>query len=341
MTPLLDRKLVFVTGKGGVGKSTVAAALAMTAARQGKRVLACEFDAKGDLLASFAGAGATGGRQGKPLAFAPREIAPNLYAMAMDPEESLKEYLKLNLRIPLITKVGALSTAFDFLANAAPGIREIVTVGKVAFEARENNYDIVVVDATASGHIVGQLRAPQAINELVGVGAIRSQTGWMLKILNDPNQCGVVITTTAHEMPVHETVELLASLRRDTDVDIAGVVVNRLLPELFVSSEGKAFDVLNRSTREGSSDPGRESRELRKRFDAELDNASAAGALIEGASLARTQRRNEVVQLEALSAALARFGVGQPALIPMLFDVVPGYETTRIVAEHLVDEWGM
>lgn len=330
MTPLLDRKLLFVTGKGGVGKSTVAAALAMTAAQQGKRVLACEFDAKGDLLASFAGAGATGGRQGQPLAYAPREIQANLFAMAMDPEESLKEYLKRNLRIPLITKIGALSTAFDFLANAAPGIREIVTVGKVAFEARENNYDIVIVDATASGHIVGQLRAPQAINELVGVGAIRSQTNWMLGILADPNRCGVVITTTAHEMPVLETIQLMSAIRKDTEVDIAGVVVNRLLPELFVSGDAKAFDALIR-------DP----RELRRRFVTQLDDPRTADALIEGAVLARTQRRNEVVQLEALAVALSRFGIGQPALIPMLFDEVPGYETTRVVAEHLIDEWSL
>jgi anion-transporting ArsA/GET3 family ATPase len=327
MTALLNRKLIFVTGKGGVGKSTVAAALAMTAAQQGKKVLACEFDAKGDLLASFAGAGATGGRQGKPLTFAPREIQPNLYAMAMDPEESLKEYLKLNLRIPLITKVGALSTAFDFLANAAPGIREIVTVGKVAFEVREKHYDLVVVDATASGHIVGQLRAPQAINELVGVGAIRSQTGWMLDIFADPERCGVVITTTAHEMPVNETNDLIESLRRDTQVDIAGVVVNRLLPELLVASETKAFEALAASNLKG--------------FRSELADPTAAEALIAGAQLARTQRRNEVVQLEALNKILRAHSIGQPALIPMLFDAVPGYETTRIVAEHLADEWGI
>jgi anion-transporting ArsA/GET3 family ATPase len=321
--PLLDRQLIFVTGKGGVGKSTIAAALAMTAAQQGKRVLACEFDAKGDLLASFAGAGSTGGRQSKPLTFVPREIQTKLFAMAMDPEESLKEYLKINLRIPLITKVGALSTAFDFLANAAPGIREIVTIGKVAFEVRERRYDLVVVDATASGHIVGQLRAPQAINELVGVGAIRSQTGWMLDILNDSNRCGIVITTTAHEMPVNETNDLITALRRDTDVDIAGIVVNRLLPELFVASDSKAFERLNTEA-----------------FGRELGDPQAANALIEGARLSRTQHRNEVIQLEALHAILRTHSIGHPALIPMLFDAVPGYETTRMVAEHLTDEWG-
>jgi anion-transporting ArsA/GET3 family ATPase len=324
--PLLDRQLIFVTGKGGVGKSTVAAALAMTAAQQGKSVLACEFDAKGDLLASFASAGATGGRQSKPLTFVPREIQPKLFAMAMDPEESLKEYLKMNLRIPLITKVGALSTAFDFLANAAPGIREIVTVGKVAYEVRERHYDLVVVDATASGHIVGQLRAPQAINELVGVGAIRSQTGWMLDVFNDPDRCGVVIVTTAHEMPVHETNDLIESLRRDTDVDIAGVVVNRLLPELFVASDAKAFDKLAASDLQA--------------FTKQLTDPAAAVALVEGARLSRTQHLNEVAQLEALHDILRTHNIGQPALIPMLFDAAPGFETTRIVAEHLADEWG-
>ncbi len=323
MLPLLDRQLIFVTGKGGVGKSTVAAALAMTASQQGKRVLACEFDAKGDLLASFAGAGATGGRQSKPLTYTPREIQPKLFAMAMDPEESLKEYLKMNLRIPLITKVGALSTAFDFLANAAPGIREIVTVGKVAYEVRERHYDLVVVDATASGHIVGQLRAPQAINELVGVGAIRSQTGWMLDIFNDPDRCGVIITTTAHEMPVHETNDLITSLRNDTDVDIAGVVVNRLLPELFVANDSKAFEKLDAEI-----------------FGRQLNDPNAAAKLLDGARLSRTQHRNEGIQLEALFEILRTHSIGQPALIPMLFDAMPGYETTRMVAEHLRDEWG-
>ena len=158
MTDLLDRRLLFVTGKGGVGKTTVAAALALLAATQGKRTLVCEVDAKGD-LADFFETGPTG--------FQPREVQPRLFAMSMDTEESLKEYLSLQLRLPLMARIGPLARIFEFVATAAPGVKEILTVGKLTWEVRERHYDLVVVDAPPTGHIVGQLAAPEAINELV------------------------------------------------------------------------------------------------------------------------------------------------------------------------------
>ena len=106
--------------------------------------------------------------------------------MSMDTEASLREYLRLNLKIPVVGRIGPLAKAFDFVATAAPGVREILTVGKLCYEVRERHYDLVVVDAPATGHIVGQLAAPQAINDLVKVGLIRTQTDWMLDILSDP-----------------------------------------------------------------------------------------------------------------------------------------------------------
>ena len=176
MSSLLDRKLLFVTGKGGVGKTTVAAALGALAAGHGKRTLVCEVDAKGN-LADFFEAGRTG--------FDPTEVSPNVFAMSMNTEESLKEYLSLQLKLPVLARIGPLARTFDFVANAAPGVKEILTVGKLAWEVRERHYDLVVVDASASGHIVGQLAAPEAIKELVQVGLVRDQTGWMLDILGD------------------------------------------------------------------------------------------------------------------------------------------------------------
>ncbi|MEZ5140128.1 MAG: ArsA family ATPase [Acidimicrobiales bacterium] len=235
MTALLDRKLLFVTGKGGVGKSTIAASLGLLAAEQGKRTLVCEVDAKGN-LADFYEAG--------PTSFAARELQPDLFAMSMDTEESLKEYLSLQLKIPLLAKIGPLARTFDFIANAAPGVKEILTIGKLAWEVKERHYDLVVVDSVASGHIVGQLTAPQGINELVQVGMVRNQTQWMLDILHDPRQTGVVIVSAPEEMPVAETIELADRLEAETEVDLAAVVVNRVLPELFTEREEALFEAL-------------------------------------------------------------------------------------------------
>src|SRR5436190_22111832 len=192
-TPLLERKLLFVTGKGGVGKTTIASALALLASQHGKKTLLCEVEAKGNLSDFFE----TG-----PTRFEEREIAPRLWAMSMDTEASLNQYLSLQLKLPRIARVGPLARMFDFVATAAPGVKEIVTVGKLVWEVKERHYDLVVVDASPTGHIIGQLAAPQAINELVQVGLVRQQTGWMLEILGDPARTGLVIVTTPEEMPV-------------------------------------------------------------------------------------------------------------------------------------------
>ena len=314
MTPLLDRRLVFVTGKGGVGKTTVAAALALFASEHGRRTLLCEIDAKGDIAAYLETA---------PTDFAGREVLPGLFAMSMDTEASLREYLKLNLRIPVVGRIGPLARAFDFVATAAPGVREILTVGKLCYEVRERHYDLVVVDASATGHIVGQLAAPQAINELVKVGLIRSQTDWMVEILSDPARTGLVIVTTPEEMPVNETMELAGRVGRETSVDLAAVVVNRVLPELFARNEEEVFDRL-----------------CLPEHAAELATLVEGDPtpVLEGARLAVTLRRTRAGHLERLRAGL---DPSVPMLyLPFLFTRFHGLRTIRQVARSLGEEMG-
>jgi anion-transporting ArsA/GET3 family ATPase len=311
---LLERKLVFVTGKGGVGKTAVAAALAWLAADRGRRTLVCEVDAKGNLADFFE----TG-----PTRFEEREIAPRLWAMSMDTEASLRQYLSLQLKLPLLARMGPLTSMFDFVATAAPGVKEIVTVGKLCWEVRERHYDLIIVDASASGHIVSQLAAPQAINQLVQVGLVRQQTDWMLDILDDPATTGLAVVATPAEMPVSETLELTSRLRTETKVDLAAVVVNRVLPELFGRGEGEVFDRL--ATPEGES-----------RLDAVVGGTTKP--LMDAARLTVTMRRSRTEHLERLRQAI---DPSVPLLyVPYLFFRRHGLRATHQLADALAAELG-
>jgi anion-transporting ArsA/GET3 family ATPase len=311
---LLERRLLFVTGKGGVGKTSVAAALGMLASSRGQRTLLVEIDAKSALNDVFE----TGS-----LRFEPREIAPNLFAMAMDTEESLKEYLKLQLRIPLLGRIGPLAKSLDFVATAAPGVKEILTVGKIAWEVKERHYDLVVVDASATGHVVGQLAAPEAINDLVKVGRVRDQTRWMLDLLSDPVITGAVVVATPEEMPVTETLELVDRLEAETQVPLAGVVVNKVLPELFGRGEQEVFDLLRA--------PSHAARLTRLA-------GGPVTPVLEGAQLAVTLRRTRADHITRLRTQLPQ---DLPLLyVPYLFTRTHGLRATNHIADALGAELG-
>lgn len=216
---LLGRRLLFVTGKGGTGKSTIAASIAVLAAQRGLRTLLCEMDAKGSIARSLCV---------ETPGFSPVLVRPNLSIMTMDTESSLREYLRIQLRLPFIMKLGPLAAMFDYVADAAPGVKEILSVGKLCYEVREDHFDLVIVDSEASGHIVSQISSPTVIRNLVPRGPLADQTRWMLNILESRSQCGVVVVSTPEELSVSETISLVNRLRNETKVNIAAVVLNRI-----------------------------------------------------------------------------------------------------------------
>jgi anion-transporting ArsA/GET3 family ATPase len=312
---LLERRLLFFTGKGGVGKSTVTAATALLAAERGKRVLLVEVDAKDNLTALFEHA---------PVGFEPKQIHPGVHAMQMNTEASLREYLRVNVKVPVIGRIGPLARAFDFVANAAPGVKEILTVGKVCWELRESlagraDWDLIVVDAAATGHVIGQLDAPRAIQDLVHVGPVRQQTDWMVELLSDPALTALNVVTAPEEMPVNETIELVAKAREQLDVPLGVVIVNRVLPELFTHADETVFDALR----------SKAATEL-------LVERAGPGvlAVLDAARLAVSLRRTRSPYLGEL-----RDTVDLPLLLlPYLFVRDHGLRVTRMVAEALGQE---
>jgi anion-transporting ArsA/GET3 family ATPase len=315
---LLDRRLLFVTGKGGVGKTSVAAAIAHLAARSGRRTLVCEMDAKGALADAF---------DTMALDFEPRPVEQNLVAMAMNTEDALREYLRLFVRIPLLGRIGPLARTFDFVADAAPGVKEILGVGKLCHEVREGTYDLIVVDAEATGHIVAQLGAPKVISDLVQVGLVRDQTGWMLDILCDPAITGVVVVTTPEEMPVTETLDLVGRLERETGVAPSVIVANRVQHAVFDERQCDVFERLDMVENVGSVEPM-------------LIEAAgrAVRTVMEAARI--TERRAEVGagHLERLRDGLA--ADLDTIVVPELYTRASGRRVVTLLAEALSDQIG-
>ena len=315
MTALLDLDMLWVTGKGGVGKTSIAAALADVAARSGRRTLVCEMDAKGALAAALGE---------DDLGFEPTEVSPNLHAMTMSTEDALREYLRLFVKIPLIGRIGPLAKTFDFVADAAPGVKEILGVGKLCFEVREQHYDLVVIDAEASGHIVSQIGAPKVIADLVQVGLVRDQTQWMLDILNDPARTGVAVVTTPEEMPVTESAELLQRLTAETGAHASAVIANRVLPMLFDRREQVVVEQLESAlpTLTAAIGPG-------------------APMVLEAARLTDARRRTGAEHLRWLQTELQRDAIHSDlpiVTVPELFSREPGHSVVSLIVDGLAEE---
>ena len=222
-------RVLIVAGKGGVGKTTVSAALAQMAADHGLNTLVVELEGK-------AGLGACFGRP-EPLGYEETELAPaasgtgHIRARTLTPDDALIEYLA-DHGLRRVSKRLVSSGAIDVVATAAPGIRDILVLGKVKQLERNRAADLIIVDAPAAGHTLTFLTSAQGFMDAVRVGPIRVQAGDVIELLTDPQRCQVVLVTLPEETPVNEVVETAFSLEDRVGVSLGPVVVNGIYPRL-------------------------------------------------------------------------------------------------------------
>ncbi|MDQ6745915.1 MAG: ArsA family ATPase [Actinomycetota bacterium] len=228
MRGLLDRRLIFVTGKGGVGKSTVATALGLLASRHGLRTIVAELAGQRHSQQAFQ-------QEGAP--FQEVELAPGLFTISIDPQHAMEEYLRV--KTGAVGHMLASSKLFSAFTMATPGMRELLSIGKIwelaQLQRRTRGaapYDLVIVDAPATGHGVGILKTPRTFADIARVGPIAHQGRAIAQTIADRSFTALVAVTTAEEMPVNETLAMREAVDRE-GLALQSVVLNAVYPRRF------------------------------------------------------------------------------------------------------------
>jgi anion-transporting ArsA/GET3 family ATPase len=304
MSTLADKRFVLVTGKGGVGKTTVCAAEAISLAAKGKRVLVAMCNAK-ERLSTMLGSA--------PIGPDVVPVADGVWAVNMQPEKALQEYGVLVLHSRALAR-----TLFDnkyvraFL-RGVPGMQEWSMLGKAWWHTTETRpdgsfkYDVVILDAPATGHGIDMLRVPKVIIDVVPPGLLRRDAERAWTLFRDPATCAIVLVALPEEMPTTETIELASALR-ELGLPIGRVIVNGVLPPLFSSEERGALLALP------ALDP-----------KTPADAALAAG---------KERAVREAMQAESLHRLTTSLTVA-PSFLPLLFEDAATPESVRKLAKRV------
>jgi anion-transporting ArsA/GET3 family ATPase len=233
MLALDRRRFLFVTGKGGVGKSTVCAALAASLAAEGKRVLVAVTGAK-ERLSTLLG--------GPPLDTSVREIVPRVFGVRLSAEVAIREYGHLKLKSRALADALFENRYVQGFFAGAPGLKEWALLGKAWYHSTEvvdgkPRFDCVLFDAPATGHGLDMLRVPKVLVELSPPGLLRTDAERAWRMLQDPSESGVVIVAIPEELPVNETEELVRAVRGELSLPVAALVVNAVRSELFGAAD--------------------------------------------------------------------------------------------------------
>lgn len=228
---LLARRVLIVLGKGGVGKTTVSAALAKLCTSSGSRALLMETDTRAPLAAIF----------GIEPSFEPKEAAPILSLMTLDGRYALEEYLRLIVPSRMLLKAVFASRLYQFFVQAAPGLRELMMLGKIYYEterkdSRPPHRRVIIVDAPASGQAMNLLKMPTAARTTFADSVVGKEASNISRMLRDRRQCAMVQVTNADALSVAETIETHADLAR-IHLTPAAVIINRMVVAAFSASD--------------------------------------------------------------------------------------------------------
>lgn len=324
----LEPRVLIVSGKGGVGKTTVAAALALVAARRGRTVCIAEVDRKGSLPRLFSS---------RDIGYQPAEMAPGVWGMNLIPEEALAEYLHVQYHMKRISKVFSSTHFVDYITTAAPGLRDILLLGKIWYleqgrgtGADHPSFDTIVVDAPAAGHMLTFLSAPMGLADAIRVGPVRRQSEWLLEMLRDPARSRVHLVTLAEEMPVTETLETEEAMRTRVGISAGTVFANAVYSELLTDTEKQRLAELEEQQ---SYEPLlNEAAEIRLQLD--TDDVEAL------AGYARFLEARRDIQARHLRAL--KKGVEEPVVeLPFLFSAglaLPDIETLADTVEAEIEQ---
>jgi anion-transporting ArsA/GET3 family ATPase len=302
---LLEKRILFVMGKGGVGKTTVALALGIAAANAGKRTIVCEVSSQESASRIFGKA---------EIGFHEVEISDDLFSISIDPDHATREYLEMQLPVKAMGDLLYRSRIFSYLAAATPGLREIVTVGKIWELAlpkrRAKNakpYDLVIVDAPSTGHGIGLLETPKTFAEIARVGPVAQQALLINEAITDQSRTGAVIVALPEEMPVNESATLEAELLDAIGIAVDRIYMNAVYPHRFSSDD-------------------------RERLEDARPDATAAAAEAIGAALDQSRRADAHDEQLARLAELAR---GDVDTLPFIFAPEIGAAELRHLAGEI------
>lgn len=301
---LADKRFLIVTGKGGVGKTTVCAAEALAMAGRGKRVLVAMCNAK-ERLSTMLGSELVGSEV--------VPVAPNVWAVNMDPEVAMAEYGAMTLKSKALFKLLFDNKYVRTFFRAVPGMHEWAMLGKAWFHTTEEEngrprFDVVILDAPATGHGLDMLRVPKVIVEVVPPGLLRRDAEAAWKMFQDSATSAVVLVTLPEEMPTTETIELAHALQDELKLPIGKVVVNGVLPPLFSKEERKELESL---------DP--------------IEGSQGWDAAI---AAARSRAMRERVQAESLHRLATELPIS-PSFLPQLFEDAAQPAAIRELAKRL------